>query len=222
MLVLWACTIVVVVSVNVYEFTLPCESMRDAYGSSSITYWMNVGLKGNGGYVDNMEYCAQLDSIYGLDKKEAFSRQYLRDNLQEFVNLEHIVAKLRYNFANGGLGASDFMRNTHRRNFFFECISTDGAYYWYYSMLNTSYFFFLLAMIFIASLKSAFRSRGELQAGDCVPLLVVFGIMLYVMLFEANNRQLYNQLPWIILGSLAGIRSVVSALKFPAGRSHLI
>jgi hypothetical protein len=41
---------------NWYSTTLPCEAYRDSYGTPKVSYWVGIGIKGNGGYVDNQEY----------------------------------------------------------------------------------------------------------------------------------------------------------------------
>ena len=38
----------------------------------------------------------------------------------------------------------------------------------------------------------------------------MFGIMLYLMLFEANNRQLYNHLPWLVLAASGGLVEILN------------
>lgn len=65
---------------NQYTATLPCEEIRDSYGTPKVSYFMGIGIKGNGGYVDNQEYSATLNTIYGMEEKEAWSKQYIKEN----------------------------------------------------------------------------------------------------------------------------------------------
>lgn len=203
--------VIIVVGTKMYTTDLPSEQLRDTYGTPTVTYFVGIGLKGNGGYTDNQEFMTALLSIYGMENKAEYSKQYIVNNAYEFINPEHIAAKAKYNFANGGLGASDFMRQTDNPNFIYECVSTFGKYFWRYCMINTSYFYYLLIMTAVTCIAGIVnRKNEEPNVYTCVPLLSIFGIMLYVMLFEANNRQLYNHLPWILLAGLMGMVHICS------------
>ena len=39
--------------------------------------------------------------------------------------------------------------------------------------------------------------------------VVVFGIYIFLMLWEANNRQMYNQMPGLILGAVLSLREIL-------------
>ena len=45
--------------------------------------------------------------------------------------------------------------------------------------------------------------------------LSLFGMALFLMIWEANNRQLYNQISVIILGAVLNIRLLVSLKTAP-------
>lgn len=203
--------LLIVFGMRVYEGTLPCRELEDSYGNPGLSYWVGIGLKGNGGYSDNQEYDFMLKSIYGIEEKTEWSRRYIRDNLYEFVNPTHIAAKMKFNFASGGLGASEFLYDAEERGFFYEVISEQGKYYWRYCLIHTSYFYCLLLLNIAACAGSFWKKKWDVVS--FVPLVSVFGIMLYVMIFEANNRQLYNHLPWIILGAEQGIMSLYEGLR---------
>ncbi len=196
-------------SANFYTKTLPCNDLRDSYGTPELSYWLGIGLKGNGGYVDNQDYSSTLNTIEGLENKENWSKKYILDNAYEFFHAEHLISKAKYNFANGDFGASNFMRETTRDNFIYQSLSTSGNYFWRYSMLNTSYFYFLLLMAAFGSLRLFFSTQNN-SPEKIVPFLTVFGLVLYLMLFEANNRQLYNHIPWFILTAQTGISALLS------------
>ena len=212
------CIVILVVSLTVIMAgksmtkMLPCESMRDSYGLPSVSYFLGIGLKGNGGYVDNQEYSAALNTIYGLEAKKAWSDQYIRENLGEFLNKDHIIQKLRYNFASGGMGCAIFVQNLNKNHLLYRTMHHEGDLYWRYNMITTSYMYTFYGLIFIGMVLALFK-RKEKDAVFSVSLIAIFGIMLYLMLFEANNRQLYNHLPWFVLAAACGISEIWNTIR---------
>lgn len=191
---------------------LPCESMRDSYGVPSVSYFLGIGLKGNGGYIDNQEYFATLNTIYGMEAKKAWSDQYIRENLGEFLNKDHVMQKLRYNFASGGMGCSIFVQNLNKTHWLYRTMHHEGDLYWRYNMITTSYMYAFYELILIGMILVLFNKR-EKDAVFSVSLISIFGIMLYLMLFEANNRQLYNHLPWFILAAACGLSEIWNTIR---------
>lgn len=189
---------------NQYTTTLPCEKMRDSYGTPKISYFMGIGMKGNGGYVDNQEYSASLNTIYGMAEKETWSKQYIKQNAYEFLNKEHIVKKLRYNFANGVLGCDIFVQTLEKDNILYRLMHYNGDYYWRYSMMATAYVYTCYVLVIVCAVLMVVRKQ-KVDFLYGVSLIAWFGIMLYLMLFEANNRQLYNHLPWLVLAASGGL-----------------
>lgn len=43
--------------------------------------------------------------------------------------------------------------------------------------------------------------------------MTLLGIMIFLMIWEANNRQMYNQMPVIIVGSVMNIRLMISCIS---------
>lgn len=190
----------------------PSSELRDIYGLPG-TYWVGIGISGNGGYTDNEEYSIGLRAIYGMKEKSEFSQEYIKDNLKNFADVQHIVAKARYNFASGNMGSSDFMRQTEHRNFFFECISTSGKYFWRFSMVNASWFYSILIFLLagIATEWRRLKKGGEIDELHVVTVFTVIGIGIYLMIFEANNRQLYNHYSWFVIGAVLGLAAILQS-----------
>lgn len=202
------CSLFVVIIIwgacNHFTTLLPCEELRDSYGTPKLSYFVGIGLQGNGGYIDNQEYMARLNSIYGMDEKTEWSNQYIKENFAQFFNMDHIISKLRYNFANGDMGGYVFLQTAEPDSLFFGLMHYNGAYFWRYAMIMTSVMMSVYICIIMGAVINLFKNK-EMDSVLVVTMLSVFGIMLYVMLFEANHRQLYNHLPWFILAAECGL-----------------
>lgn len=71
-------------------------------------------------------------------------------------------------------------------------------------MMMTAYMYTCYILIIACGvLMVVKKQKVDFLSG--VSLITLFGIMLYLMLFEANNRQLYNHLPWIVLAASSGL-----------------
>ena len=211
-IVVIAVSLVVVMAGKSMTKMLPCEEMRDSYGLPSISYFLGIGIKGNGGYVDNQEYSAMLNTIYGLEAKKEWSDQYIRENLYEFLNKDHVIQKLRYNFASGGMGCAIFVQNLNQDHWLYRTMHHEGDLYWRYNMITTPYIYAFYGLIFIGMVLCLVK-RKDKDATFAVSLIAIFGIMLYLMLFEANNRQLYNHLPWFVLAAACGLSEIWNTIR---------
>lgn len=207
---------VIAVCCSAYIQTLPSKDYADTWGVPSVGYFIGIGLEGNGGFNMDSEYLFGVTNIYGMAEKKAFSRAYILEHLDQFVNPDHVIAKVRHNFATGVMRADDFMSEAENHGFLYNCISYGGAYRDTYRTYVTSYWYMFLEWIVIACVLGALRKRPQGQWSNpavCVPLLAVGGISLYVMLFEANNRQFYNSIPMIICAANIGIWSLYSVIE---------
>lgn len=77
-------------------------------------------------------------------------------------------------------------------------------------MLATGYSYALLIFGILSGI-CGFRNliRGErMDWLILVTHLTIFGLMLFLMIWEANNRQLYNHMPWLALMGAFGIADI--------------
>ncbi len=183
----------------------PDPELVESIGTPRFSYWIAIGMKGGGEWVDCEDYMNEMMSLYGIDAREEYTRQFIRDNLYEFWNPSHIIAKAKVNFANGSLGSSDFMISEKAGNdFVWEWVSQYGSNFWRYNMICTSYFYFVLLMLICSCIREC-RRKGPVDPCVFVPVVTSLGMMVYLMIFEANNRQLYNQFMWFVCGAVNGL-----------------
>ena len=79
-------------------------------------------------------------------------------------------------------------------------------------MLMTAYMYTCYILIIICvTILVIKKQKVDIMCG--VSMIDIFGIMLYLMLFEANNRQLYNHLPWFVLVASSGLSDVLNFFR---------
>lgn len=191
----------------------PDPELVESIGTPRFSYWIAIGMKGGGEWVDCEDYMNEMMSLYGIDAREEFTQQFIRDNLYEFWNPAHIIAKAKVNFANGSLGSSDFLSSEKTGNdFVWEWVSQYGSYFWRYNMICTSYFYFVLLMLIFCCIREC-RRKDSVNPCIFVPVITCLGMMIYLMIFEANNRQLYNEFMWFVCGAASGLVFAGSAIR---------
>lgn len=200
------------VSLNIYASTLPCEPLKETYGAPTITYFIGIGMEGDGRFTMESEFLNKLYAIEGYENRADWAKQYIWENRDVFVDPGHVLSKVRYNFASGGFKASDFMRKTDNRTIMYECMSDDGIYNYRFYMIFTAYYYMLLLLMVISCVLELFIEKKP-EPERFIPPMSMFGIMLYMMLCEANNRQLYNHLPWLICSGSIGLWFLVDKLR---------
>lgn len=183
------------------------QAYRDGkvIGKPVISY-IALGMKGNGGWQDNREFAGQMEGLKTKEERFQYSKAYIRSNFALLFDAEHLRKKLNLNFANGNIGTKDFAyRYLDGENLIYRMFSPWGKYYWRTSQYCFIVLFVIYAVYFCGCLlnvillaKKKRYANGYLIMAD----LTLIGNVLFLMLWEANSRQLYNQIPILLLGFL--------------------
>lgn len=180
-----------------------------------VEHYIALGLKGNGSYADNAEFSAYSDTLSTKKEKVEYALRYIRENRSEFWNPSHLIAKLRHNFASGSLGTKDYTYLALKEhNLIWEFFSPWGKYYWRSSQICFCYFFAIYTCYLLGGIFTLYNllKKRAVPALKAVADLALMGNMIFLMIWEANNRQLYNQVPVILLGAVWNIQYVVGFL----------
>lgn len=181
--------------------------------SEPIIDWIALGMKGNGSYTSNLDYIHYVTALPTKQEKIQYTVQYIWENRSDFWNPSHLAQKIRCNFASGHFGTKDFTYYALKEhNPIWEIFSPWGKYYWRTSQLCFCYIFSIYTVYMLgaaASFYSLIRKK-ELSVIKAIADLSLLGTILFLMIWEANNRQLYNQIPVIILGAVLNARQIVN------------
>lgn len=201
-----------------YEKTLPSIAHYDTWGFPRFSYFIALGMERDGSYLMESEYVNTMAQIYGMEEKKAYTRKFIWEHRKAFVDKEHLVPKLVYNFADGTMAGVDFYREVDP--------SKAGSVYQYvagtdwrtenYRSRITGHWYLILILGLLAALACTIRCfKGAfMHPGMLIALLSILGIFIYVMISEANNRQLYNHLPWFMCLAGIGLWNIRCVLKW--------
>ena len=186
----------------------------EIYNGPAISY-IAMGLKENGTYIENREFRQYLDSLVYSEAKTEYSMEYIKENASYFVNPDHLVRKIRANYASGVLGASDFAYYGYEKDTILSRIFHPyGDLYWNGSKYCMIWMFQIYLIMLIGAVRNLFRKEKQTCAPIMISELTFIGYFLFLMVWEANNRQLFNMLPILLVGYAVSISQVrISSLK---------
>ncbi|MBR1854913.1 MAG: hypothetical protein IJ794_17505 [Lachnospiraceae bacterium] len=185
-----------------YDQTYP--SKADEYRlKTPVEFWIAMGLMGNGTYSDNAYLIRQCNFKPNVDERRAFCRKMIRENANCFYEAEHLYEKTSVIFGSGDILPTSLMY-PDRESFLWQLVYWEGDYYWKYTCTCTGFFYAVLLLMLAGSLLQAIRE----EPADLVfwIYLTVFGLFLFLMFWEAQNKQLFNHIPWMTLAAVYGIR----------------
>lgn len=200
----------VMVLFSVYCRTLPYQ--EDA-GRLKVPagYWFALGLKGNGTYAESEEFAIRCLAAENVEERQLIIQEQIRREIHNLWNPEHLLAKARQNFGCGDLGAAGYLLFPYHENILWHWFSMDGDYYWKYACLSTAFFFSVLFYLgaggFLQFLKRGRDGEGgeTEEAAFFIAALAFFGLCLFLMLWEAQDKQMYNHSGWLIFALLCSL-----------------
>lgn len=194
-------------------------SVADEYRLRMPTeYWIAMGLMGNGTYADNEALVEGCNYSPNVEARKEFCREQIRDNWTNLFDGDHLMQKASVIFGSGEISPTTHIYPSHE-TVLWHWIYWEGDYYWKYSCLSTGFFYAVLLLMLIGNLRELFR-RGQQGSGNMTFMiyLIIFGLFLFLMLWEAQNKQLYNHISWMTLGAVIGLESLEDCVIMTAKR----
>lgn len=181
-------------------------SKADEYRLETPTeYWIAMGLMGNGTYADNAYLIKECNYSKNVDKRREFCRRMIRENWTNLFDKEHLVDKTSVIFGEGSISPTSHMY-PYEESLLWHFVYWEGDYYWQYCCLSTGFFYAILFSTLAGTLFRTFKK----EENDFVFMsyLTIFGLFLFLMLWEAQNKQLYNHIPWMTITAVCGLESL--------------
>lgn len=168
-----------------------------------LEYWFALGLLGDGTYGDNMDFIQEFFSRQNAEEKKEYCRQVIRENRSNFFEREHLVRKTSVIFGTGEIAPIN-LSYPYKESVLWHFFYWTGDYYWKYACLATSFFFAVLFLMLVGTFLRTLKKREESWLVFAC-YLTVFGMFLFLMLWEAQNKQFYNLIPWMTLAVVSGL-----------------
>lgn len=189
-----------------YSRTLPYQEQVESL-KPPVEYWFAIGLVGSGTYAESEDFAVRCLTEGNPGMRTEIVREQIRAEIHNLWDLDHIIAKTRQNFGCGDLGAAGYFLYPVEENFLWHCFSQEGTHFWRYACLTTSFFFSVLFYLGVGGLLQFFK-KTDYDMAFFVAALTFWGLCLFMMLWEAQDKFLYNHSGWMILGLLFSLNLI--------------
>lgn len=178
-----------------------------------LEHWIATGLEGNGGY--NWDIYWMTVSVEGKAAKKAVDRQYIREKLQEYGvsgMCRHLKDKIVFTWGDGVYFAPEKLkRDPLQESPLHPWVLYDGAQYGKTYRYCSAVHLLLLGGVLL-SVVCTFLRKGEIREIQAVQL-AVFGLFLFLLIWETRSRYLVNFVPLFILLGIDGGQEAARYLK---------
>lgn len=176
------------------------------------THWVMMGLNGLGGYnKKDSIYTAKID---GKQNKAAGNieviKQRVSDQLENHTLVKHFVNKALWMWTDGTYTIPGHLKTYVQRSWLHDIFLRNGKYYKYYFGYASAYQLLLTFLMMISALKGIIKSKIDFTV---LLKLIVFGIFIFLLIWEGRSRYLFNLTPVFILVSADGVFCITDTAK---------
>lgn len=202
-----------------YTYTVLLSEERVQQEAWPITYWLMMGLEGDGSYnhTDEWVITAQAPT---LQTRSTLCTEHIKGRLQAMGPAGYLQLLHRKTCRTFGSGNADvcylLVRQPDNPNHWvYQIVSTNGRLYRYFDNFSQAVYlsFYLFAL---AGVAYALKNRSKHYFQNIAPFLSLVGFFFFMMLWESNHRLLVNQWPLFIIAAAAGFAEVVKSKKVTA------
>ena len=195
-----AAFLVILLCFSLYSRTLPYQ--KDVYRlKAPVEYWIAIGLGENGTYSASEDFAIRCLTAENVEQRREIAREQIVLQAHNFLSLQHLAGKVQHNFGCGEMGASGYLIFPKQESILWHWFSVEGKYYWKYSCLSTAFFFAVLFLLGMGGLMQAMGKSASTRESIAflITAMAFWGLCLFLMLWEAQDKQLYNHSAWMML-----------------------
>lgn len=197
----WVLGITAAVSLvlNAFLYTTQLSREEAEEHSTPLLHWVMMGLQGDGLYnPQDYEFTRSLP----VEGRNAALLEEIESRIREkgpAGMIGHILRKSALDFGDGTYGADDFLKiQPYGDTPLHQIVLQDGSLYNWYRGYTTAMHLAILAYLVLGACNLAAGQRPK-QAEERFPLyLAVFGLWVFLMVWETNRRYFSNFAPVMI------------------------
>ena len=202
MIILSSVVSVFVISSAINAFKIADESEKEKY-EFPLTHWIMMGLHDRGGYCDKDFWYTENSGNY--EEKMQANIDKIEERLSDFGvfgMIKHLAKKIGYTWDDGTYFIKQYI--DHGSNNFLRSFVTKSPIFYLYAL---AYHFLMLVMIFVSYLGGV---KDNTRNPVTLIRIIIFGVFLFFLIWEARSRYLVNFTPMLIIASAYGIKLVNS------------
>jgi len=176
-------------------------------------HWIMMGMNGVGNF--SYEEYAYTNSYKTFDEKKEADKRKIIERLKERdlnTHIKNITRKLGFAWHDGTYWAPDVLRRSPvETRFLHKFVLESGEYNVYYKYIPQTMHFAMLIFIIFNIIRII--KEKDYESKDIITLTTMFGVMLFLILWENRSRYLVNILPLMIMSQINGIDEFSKYLK---------
>lgn len=186
---------------NTLQRQYPSHQLEEQFNIPS-EYWIALGLLENGTYAHNEDFVDACFYKENRNERQEFCRQIISENWQNIFDVKRMKSKISVIFGSGEIAPTS-LTYPMEKSVLWEWFYWEGAYFWKYCCLSTGYLFAIILLMVLGSVFQILHREEE----DLVmqSFLAIFGLFVFLLFWEAQNKQLYNHIPWMTLAAVYGL-----------------
>lgn len=171
------------------------------------THWIMMGLHGHGGF--SMDDNKFTKAIPGKNEKREANLEVIKEDIKEMGAdglLQHWTTKAVWAWGDGTYYISGHIDKPIHQNILHDYVLDDGVHHYRLYAYCCGFQLFLILMMALSSLKGFIKPRWDMIL---LIRLSVFGVFLFLMLWEIRSRYLFNFTPFYLFLAADGVDSGV-------------
>lgn len=176
-------------------------------------HWIMMGMNGVGNF--SFEEYEYTDSFQTYSEKKDAAIAKIKERLAERnikVHFENIMLKIGFAWHDGTYWAPDVLRRYPvKKGILHEFILEEGEYSKYYKYIPQVIHFGMLIFILVNIIR--ILKDKEFESKEIISIITMFGLMLFLVIWENRSRYLVNILPLMIMSQINGIEYCSNCLK---------
>ena len=174
-----------------------------------MVHWITMSLnpKSDGGFIqDDFEL---IKDTHGVKNKENLSKEILKNRVKELGTkglLQHVlVKKMDRTWTKGSMAIDDYaQRENVNSTILHDFFTLNGKHHHYYYVFSQATHLIMIILILVSTLFSFFKRKEAINVFS----ISIFGLALFLVIWECNSRYLYSFIPLFTLVSLNGIAMI--------------
>ncbi len=183
------------------------------HNRTPVLHWVMMGLKGSGGYNRaDYEFTRSFDDPDERDRAIRTEIKTRLDSLGAAGLVKLLSKKSDICFGDGTYGLSDCLGGKEQQETrLHELLLKGGKYYDIYRHVCAGVLLAMYVLMIASGWQEVFQ-RGSGSLAALVPRLAVFGLLLFLLFWEARWRYFSNYIPLIMLSALLGLEPFCRAM----------
>lgn len=189
------------------------EAMYDQYQFPT-SHWIMMSLnpKADGGFVQS-DY-EETRATDGRKNKDELIEKKLSNRLNQLGKeglVQHLFyKKIKRTWTVGSMAVDDYaQRENVYQTILHEFMTKDGNYHLIYYILSQGTHLLMIVLMLGGAIISLINSKDELNVLN----ITIFGLILFLIIWECNSRYLFSFIPFFVLTSLPMLNSELKLKK---------